>query len=163
MSYGLGLRVWGYRKSNFTNEVNAIAVRNSDTGSLYEAGITRDSEQLTMDIFIRNDLQPSASGTVNETTRFEFLASRPFSERITGSLRISWLDQNSVDNTISNNDREFWSLSLNGQYQLTTNWSLTGEYRHREQEFDTLGSTRDAESDAVIFGFRYRGNQHPLF
>ena len=153
----------GYRKSNFTDEFNGITTRSSDTGALYEAGITRQSEMLRLNALIRSDLQPSASGTVNETTRFEFTASKPFSERIRGNLRFIWRDQNSVDDTISTNDREFWSLSFIGQYQINLNWSLIGEYRHREQEFDSSDTTRDAESDAIIFGFRYRTNERNLF
>lgn len=153
----------GYRKSNFSNEFAGITTRSSDTGSLYELGVTRQAENYTLDASVRNDLQPSSSGTVNETTRLDVMASKPFSEKLSGSVRFSWIDQDSVDNTVSENDREFWSLSVLSQYQLTTNWFLTGEYRHREQEFDTLSEARDAESDAVIFGFRYTTNEKPLF
>ena len=152
----------GYRDSKFKNVVNGITVRDDDTGALYEAGAVRQSELSRLEFSLSNELQPSASGNVNERTEYEVKYRRSFTERFTGGLDFLWLENESVNSNNDNNDREYWSAEVIGEYRLTPNWYLTGRYRHRDQEFDNSVNSSDADSDAVIFGIRYSGRETAL-
>ena len=149
----------GYRESKFRNNVAGVNVRDDDTGALYEAGVTRQSETLRLQFDIRNELQPSASGNLNERTEYEFSVRKMFTERLSGRLNFLWLENESVNDDTDNNDREYWSVNIGGDYRLAPNWYLTGSYRHRDQEFDNSVNSSDADSDAIIFGIRYSGQE----
>ena len=152
----------GYRDSRFRNNVNGANVRDDDTGALYEATAIRQSETVRLELALRNELQPSSSGNVNERTEYEFNLRKMFSERISGSLNFLWLENESVNDDNDTNDREYWSFSIGGDYRLTPHWYLTGSYRHRDQSFDNAIDSSSANSDAVIFGVRYSGQETQL-
>ncbi len=152
----------GYRDSKFKNVVGGATVRDDDTGALYEAGATRRSELSEMQFTLSNELQPSASGNINERTEYRFDYRRLFTERFTGRLKFLWLENESVNSNNDSNDREYWSAEIIGEYRLTPSWYLTGRYRHRDQEFDNTANSFDAESDAVIIGIRYSGRETAL-
>lgn len=152
----------GYRESKFKNVVGGVTVRDDDTGALYEAGATRQSETSVLEFSVSNELQPSASGNVNERDEYRINYRRMFSERWSGGLNFLWLENQSVNSNNDGNDREYWSGELFGEYRLTPHWYLTGRYRHRDQEFDNAVNSSDAESDAVIFGIRYSGRETAL-
>ena len=85
-----------------------------------------------------------------------------FSERISGRLNFLWLENQSVNDDNDNNDREYWSINIGGDYLITPRWYLTGSYRHRDQEFDNSVSSSSANSDAIIFGIRYSGQENRI-
>ncbi len=152
----------GYRDSKFRNNIGGVNIRDDDTGVLYEASAIRQSETLRMEFALRNELQPSASGNVNERSEYEINFRKMFSERISGRLNFLWLENQSVNDDNDNNDREYWSINIGGDYLITPRWYLTGSYRHRDQEFDNSVSSSSANSDAIIFGIRYSGQENRI-
>ena len=152
----------GYRDSKFRNNIGGVDIRDDDTGVLYEASAIRQSETLRMEFALRNELQPSASGNVNERSEYEINFRKMFSERISGRLNFLWLENQSVNDDNDNNDREYWSINIGGDYLITPRWYLTGSYRHRDQEFDNSVSSSSANSDAIIFGIRYSGQENRI-
>lgn len=152
----------GYRDSRFRTNVGGVNVRDDDTGALYEASAIRQSETVRLELALRNELQPSSSGTINERTEYEFTLRKAFSERVSGKLNFLWLENESVSDVNDDDDREYWSFEVGGDYRLTPHWFLTGFYRHRDQEFDNEVDNSSAESDAIIFGVRYSGQEKKL-
>ena len=152
----------GYRESKFKNVVAGTTVRDDDTGALYEAGVVRQSETSRLELSLSNELQPSASGNINERDEYRLDYRRMITERWTGGLNFLFLENQSVNSNNDSNDREYWSGELFGEYRLTPYWYLTGRYRHRDQEFDNSIGSADADSDAVIFGIRYSGRETAL-
>ncbi len=152
----------GYRDSNFKNVVGGVTVRDDDTGSLYDVGAIRQSETLRLEFAFRNELQPSASGGVNDRTEYEFRGNKELTERLTGRWYFLWLENENVNSNDDSDDREYWTAHIGGDYRLFPNWYLTGQYRHRDQEFTGSGDSASADSDAVIFGIRYSGRDTEL-
>lgn len=152
----------GYRESKFKNVVAGTTVRDEDSGALYEAGVVRQSETSRLELSLSNELQPSASGNINERDEYRLNYRRMITERWTGGLNFLFLENQSVNSNNDSNDREYWSGELFGEYRLTPYWYLTGRYRHRDQEFDNSIGSEDADSDAVIFGIRYSGRETAL-
>ena len=152
----------GYRDSNFKNVVGGITVRDGDTGALYEVGAVRQSELSRLEFSLSNELQPSASGEVNERDEYRINYLRTISERWTGGANILWLENQSINSDNDRDDREYLSAELYGEFRLTPYWYLTGRYRHRDQEFTNSPNSDDANSDAIIFGIRYSGREKAL-
>lgn len=146
----------GYRKSNFKNLISGVVVRDDDTGESYNIGATRQSELSTLNVSASNELQPSASGDVNERLTLNFDYNRSFSDYWVGIIDFIWLNNESVNNDGNDNDREYWQLTLGADYRITPTWTATARLRHREQNRDDISGSR-AESDAVILGIRYAG------
>ncbi len=153
----------GYRKSNFKNRVMGNVVRDDDTGETYEFGVTRKTEVSEFNMSVSNELHPSADGDVNERLDLAMAYKKSLSPRTTASINFNWFEDESINNDIDE-EREYWTLSLNGDFRLTEQWYITGQVRHREQKFDnsnTSGS-ETAESDAVIIGVRFNGNNNRI-
>ncbi len=153
----------GYRKSNFKNRQSGQVVRDDDTGESYQVGVTRNSEISELSLSASNELQPSADGDVNERTEINMDYKRSFTSRLTGSVNFNWFEDESINND-TEEDREYWSLSFNGDFRLTEQWYLTGQLRHREQKFDddSNAGRSSAESDAVIIGVRFNGKNNRI-
>ena len=151
----------GYRKSNFKNAFSGATVRDDDTGSSYELGITRESELSTLSVDLSNTLEPSADGDVNERTEINLAYRRAISDRLTSRINLDWFEDEAVNDS-QDADREYWTISLGADYRITPNWYVTGLVRHRDQEVDNSTGTDDADSDAVIIGVRYRGNNNRI-
>ena len=153
----------GYRKSNFKNRVNGIDVRDDDSGESYEFGIMRVTDVSTLNLSVSNELQPSADGDVNERLDLGLSYSQSISPRLTAGVRFNWFEDESINND-AEEDREYWTLSFNGDFRLTEQWYITGQLRHREQMFDREGvsGSERAESDAVIIGVRFNGNKNRI-
>ena len=151
----------GYRKSNFKNAFAGTTVRDDDTGSSYELGAIRESELSTLSIDLSNTLEPSADGDVNERTEINLAYRRAISDRLTSRVNLDWFEDEAVNDS-QDADREYWTISLGADYRITPNWYLTGLVRHRDQEVDNPTGTDDADSDAVIIGVQYRGNNNRI-
>ena len=151
----------GYRKSNFKNAFAGTTVRDDDTGSSYELGAIRESELSTLSIDLSNTLEPSADGDVNERTEVNLAYRRAISDRLTSRVNLDWFEDEAVNDS-QDADREYWTISLGADYRITPNWYLTGLVRHRDQEVDNPTGTDDADSDAVIIGVQYRGNNNRI-
>lgn len=151
----------GYRKSNFKNEMLGMTVRDDDTGASYEVGATKQTQVSSMSIEASNSLEPSADGDVNERTGVSFGYRRSFSDRLSSRVDLSWFEDESVNND-QDSDREFWTLSLGADYQLARKWYLTGQVRHRDQKVDNDDNSTNADSDAVIIGIRYSGQNNRI-
>lgn len=147
----------GARKSNFKNESQTTTVRDDDTGSSFELGATRAAEKSTLSFSAQNSLEPSADGDVNERTELNFDYLRPITSRLSTRFTLNWFKDESINND-AEEDREFWTAAIFANYRVTPKWYLTGQIRHREQQTDSDIDNRDAESDAVIIGVRYNGN-----
>ncbi|MFK7794683.1 MAG: hypothetical protein AB8B89_04980 [Gammaproteobacteria bacterium] len=151
----------GYRKSNFKNEVLGVTVRDDDTGASYDVGATRQTQVSTMSVEASNSLEPSADGDVNERTEISFAYRRSFNDRLSGRVNLAWFEDESVNND-QDSDREFWTISLGTDYRLTQKWFLTGQLRHRDQKIDNDVDSTNADSDAVIIGIRYNGQNNRI-
>jgi predicted porin len=151
----------GYRKSNFKNQVSGMIVRDDDTGASYDVGATRQSPASTLSIEVSNSLEPSADGDVNERTEVSFAYQRAFSDRLSSRVDLNWFENESINND-QDSDREYWTLSIGADYRLAEKWYLTGQVRHRDQKIkDDINST-NADSDAVIIGIRYSGQNNRI-
>ena len=149
----------GYRKSNykFINNMNNIE-RDSDTGETYELGFTYQKSELERLTFrVVNQLQPSSSGNVNDRLEFRSSYRKQLSPRITGVANLLWLENESVNDDSGNDNREYWQSIIGLDYRLTEMWSLTGRYRHREQEYVDRANSSKADSDAILIGIRFNG------
>ena len=153
----------GYRKSNFKNRVMGNVVRDDDTGETYEFGLTRKNEVSELNMSINNELRPSADGDVNERLGVGLSYKKMMSPRTTAGIRFNWFEDESINND-TDEDREYWTLSLNGDFRLTEQWYITGQLRHREQKFDntTTSGSETAESDAIIIGVRFNGHNNRI-
>ena len=151
----------GYRKSNFKTAPGGVTTRGDDTGTSYELGAVRESEMSTFAVELTNTLEPSADGDVNERIDLSVNYRRGITERLNGRINFDWFEDESVNND-QDADREYWTLSIGADYQLTPNWFLTGQVRHRDQETDSATGSVDAESDAVLIGIRYNGNNNRI-
>jgi hypothetical protein len=151
----------GYRKSNFKNEELGMTVRDDDTGTSYDVGATRQSQVSTLSIEASNSLQPSADGDVSERTEVNLRYKRLFSDRFSSRIDLDWFEDESINNE-QESDREYWTLSLGADYRLAQKWYLTSQVRHRDQKFDDDINSTDADSDAVIIGIRYSGQNNRI-
>lgn len=153
----------GYRKSNFKNRVMNIVERDDDTGESYEFGVIRQTDVSEFNLSVSNELQPSADGDVNERLDFGLSYKQSLSPRMTAGVNFDWFEDDSI-NDDAEEDREYWTLSFNGDFRITEQWYITGQLRHREQKFDGSGTTgsRTAESDALIIGIRFNGNNNRI-
>jgi opacity protein-like surface antigen len=153
----------GFRKSNFsTDDGSGDINRNDDTGLLYDFGVMREFETVSINFLANRQTEPSAIGTLNERTTFRLIANKDLSERLSLNMNLTWLENKSVDDLNNTNDREFWSSTLGASFRLTRNWFITGDYRHRDQKFDTFDGGADANSDAIIIGIRFNGNEKKI-
>ncbi len=151
----------GYRKSNFKNQTTGMIVRDDDTGASYDIGATRQSQVSTLSIEASNSLEPSADGDVNERTEISFAYQRSFSDRFSSRVDLDWFEDESVNND-QDSDREYWTISLGADYRLAQKWYLTGQVRHRDQKIDNQIDDTNADSDAVIIGIRYSGQNNRI-
>jgi hypothetical protein len=156
-----GYAQMGYRKSNFKNEEFGMIVRDDDTGNTYDVGVTRQSEISTFAIEASNSIEPSADGDVNERTAVRFNYRRSFSDRFSSDVDLYWFEDESINND-QEEDREYWTLSIGADYRLAQKWYLTGQARHRDQQFDNDIDSTDAESNAVIIGIKYSGQNNRI-
>lgn len=153
----------GFRKSNFsTDDGSGVINRNDDTGLLYDFGLTREFETVSLNLMANRQIEPSAIGTLSERTAVRLLANKQLSERLSLNLELQWLENTFIDGLDNMNQREFWSSNLGVSFRLTTNWYVTGDYRHREQTFNTFDGGADADSDAIIIGIRFNGNEKKI-
>ncbi len=156
-----GYAGFGYRKSNFKNESSGSIVRDDDTGSTYEIGVSREDEVSVFSVDVASFLEPSSDGDVNERTEVNFGYQRSFSDRLSSRIDLDWFEDKSVNDSLSN-DREYWALSLGLDYRFTTQWYITGQVRHRDSDEDNDTDSSDADSDAVIIGIRYAGHNNRI-
>ena len=153
-----GYTQFGYRKSNFKNLSSGSTIRNDDTGVSYDFGATRQDEISTFNVSFSNSLEPSADGDVNERTEFNFAYRRLFSGRLSSQVDLSWFEDESINNS-QEEEREYWQVSLGADYRLTPKWYLTSKVRHRDTKTDNDINRTSAESDAVIIGIRFQGQE----
>lgn len=150
---------FGYRKSNFKTTDNFGNIdRDSDTGPIYEGGITYEKSEVERFSFsVIQALEPSARGNVNDRLTFRANYRKRLSPRLTGVANFFWLENENVNDNDQSDNREAWRSSIGLDYRLTESWSLTGRYRHREQEFIDRANSSTAKSDAILFGVRFNG------
>ncbi|MDW3094299.1 MAG: hypothetical protein R8G33_01370 [Gammaproteobacteria bacterium] len=151
----------GYRKSNFKNQISGSIVRNDDTGVSYDFGATRNDEVSRFNVDFSNSLEPSADGDVNERTEVNFTYNRQFSSRISSRVGLKWFEDESINNN-QEEEREYWQLSLGADYRLTPKWYVTSQVRHRDTKTDNDINSTSAESDAVIIGIRFQGQENRI-
>lgn len=152
---------FGYRKSNFktTNNIGNIE-RDSDTGPIYEGGITYEqSEVESFNFSVTKALEPSARGNVNDRLTFETEYRKKLSPRLSGVAEFLWAENENVNDDNQNNNREFWRSNVGLDYRLTEKWFLTGRYRHRYQKFIDRDNSSGADSDAILIGIRFNGQE----
>jgi opacity protein-like surface antigen len=152
---------FGYRKSNFKTANNTGNIeRDSDTGPIYEGGITYEqSEVETFNFSVTRALEPSVRGNVNDRLTFRANYSKQLSPRLTGVAEFFWLENESVNDDNQSDNREAWRSNIGFNYKLTEKWSLTSRYRHRYQKYLDRDNSSGADSDAILFGIRFNGQE----
>ena len=141
----------GFRDTTFERG----ALEETDSGTIYEASLTKRSELTTLLAALRQDLNPTGIGRVVETNELRLRYRRRVSPRLTFVLRADLFRNEALVGDPTSVDRDYAQIWPSLRWQWTRQRSVIGSYRYRRREFDA--DDEAADSNAIFVGVAFRG------
>lgn len=134
----------------------------SGSGHVFSASLTRNGEWGNVKLNAGQQLNPSSSGSQQQTTSFSAQGNYNFLERWSAGLDASYLISDStstLSNTSQSFNRIYTTLSPNIQWRWTPDINLQLSYSHREQEYTDLHKTAIGNSVQLQFSYQPQINR----
>ena len=125
----------GVRESDFDN-----SEKSSDSGFIANIGATKVSERTNYRLKFSRNVAPSASGNQVEFNEVDFDVTYAITPQFNFVFNTIWSDSESTDNSNTNNDREYFSISPGLNWRFAPSWVASTRYRYRERDLDNGGS-----------------------
>ena len=140
---------------NSSNEFNDTSTA---SGHVFSANLTRNSEWGGFTLNAGQQLNPSSSGSQQQSTTFSANLRYNLSERWTTGVTASYLMSESTstlnNNSNISNNRTYTTLTPNIRWRWTPEINLELSYSYRQQEFDALGQTAIGNNLQLQFSYQ---------
>ena len=150
----------GFRRSKLERDTAGSTDTDHESGGLLDISLTRTGETRDFRFNVSRSINPSSIGVLNQTDSLGVSFIQRWSERLSSSMSASWSSRETVGSQQASNDRDLIRASARLDYRMSRHWSLSGEYRFIEQEFDE--TSNQAESHAALISLRYGGQNTPM-
>ncbi|QPK64886.1 hypothetical protein IVG45_08095 [Methylomonas sp. LL1] len=128
------------------------------SGHVFSANLTRNSEWGGFTLNAGQQLNPSSSGSQQQSTTFSANLRYNLSERWTTGVTASYLMSESTstlnNNSNISNNRTYTTLTPNIRWRWTPEINLELSYSYRQQEFDALGQTAIGNNLQLQFSYQ---------
>jgi len=144
----------------------ALSANDSQTGTaggnIYSASVNRNFERGTLNLSALQQLNPSSTGSQQQTTQFSLRGRYDFNERWSAGLDARYLISDSVSsfggNTLNNN-RTYTNITPNVQWRWTREMSLQLSYSFRQQIYESSDQTAIGNSIQLQFSYQPQINR----
>jgi hypothetical protein len=126
----------------------------SQTSYLFRSGMTREWERTRLQIEIDRSVDPSGTGFLKTRDGLRLNLLQQLRPRWTGRLQAYVFTEDSVDNAVDVNNRDYAQIEAAIGWQMSTAWSVAGSYRYTYQDYDD--DPGDANANVFRLGFIYR-------
>jgi hypothetical protein len=126
----------------------------SQTSYLFTSGIAREWERTRFRAEISRSVDPSGTGFLKTRDGLRVNVRHQFRPRWYGSVRAYAFTEDSVDDTVDVNNRDYAQVQLGLGWQMARSWSVEGLYRYTYQDYDDTPG--DAQSNFISLGLVYR-------
>lgn len=140
---------------SFVNSEDQV-IDNADTSFTYGLGFRQRTERNTMNFDLLRQTNPNSTGFLTLRDEIRIYVRRALTERLSGGLALRNYRTETLDDVVSNDQRDYTRVELDLEWALTPRLFLTGGVNLTSQEFQSAGR-EDATSNAVFVGFNYRG------
>ena len=137
----------GARDSDFDN-----AQKSSDSGFVGNIGATKRAGLTTYRINLETRETPSSSGNQLEVDEFNLDKERDITEKVSFTFDGRWFDTETTDNSNSNSNREYFSLTPELSWRFLPSWVASTHYTYEEEDLDNGGS---GDSNSVYIGISW--------
>ncbi len=141
----------GFRDTTFERG----ALEDTDSGTVYQARLTKRSELTRLVAILRRDLNPTGIGRVVQTDELVLRMRRELSQRLTFTLRARLFRDKALEGDPTNVDRDYAEVQPGLRWRWTRQRSVIGFYRYRRRKFDA--ADKAADSNAIFVGVAFRG------
>lgn len=130
------------------------ALEDDTTGYTLDMRITKKLNQSTnYRLELKHDVMPSGSGYVVQSDRFNIRFRSKITSKLTFLLSGKFFRNKSLEASVMNVDRRYYSIEPRLRRLLTRKWSVDGYYRYRYQKYDNAAAS--AQGNTVSLGVRY--------
>jgi len=137
-----------------TKEANGIS--NTSAGYLIDSGVNYIGESLLAEFSVKQSLEPSSQGPLNDQLRISLDLEYKLTERISISLLNSYQESESVNgNGDSSNKRKNYTFNPSLSWRLAPDWTLSGSYRYRYQKRPIGAFEETANSNLYMLSVNY--------
>ncbi len=145
----------GYISSDFQFVDNNIAVDDDDTAALFTLGLQRRFETGSWRAEISRTVNPGGSGFLTQRDQFRLQVNKRFSETWNGRFIARAFTNESLDETITRVNRDYFRLDAGLVWRFTEKVSLDGQYSFIFQDYEDRLDNADSNQLAVTV--RYTG------
>lgn len=139
------------------NPLQKSSQASSSFGHVFSADLTRNEEWGDFSLNAGQQLNPSSSGSQQESTTFSAKGRYHVNERWTTGITASYLSSDSVS-TFQNSSRKFTrtytAITPNVRWRWSPQVSVELSYSYRQQDYDSLG--KSASSNNVLLQFTFQ-------
>ena len=145
----------GFISSEFQFVDNNIAVDDDDTAALFTLGLQRRFETGTWRAEISRTVNPGGAGFLTQRDQFRLQINKRFSETWNGRLIARAFTNESLDETVTRVNRDYFRLDAGFVWRFTEKVSLDGQYSFIFQDLEDR--VNNAESNQLAMTVRYTG------
>lgn len=138
---------------------NGVLIDNADSNFTFGFDLERQVERTRWNFSAGRFITPNSNGFLSERNQMRAVVQHDFTPRVTGSIGARFSQISRADEAQSRNERDYWRASFEIAWAMTPRWSVTGGLDSISEQFSS--SARDASSNAVFVGLRYRGLSQP--
>ena len=131
-------------------------IENANASFTYFVGLRQRSTLNTINVELGRETSPNSSGFLTLRDQLRFFWNRRMSERLTGNLGVRGYITSTLDDVVTDDDRDYVRLDLSLEWALTEQLHLNGGYSFTKQQLDEGGGA-DATSNVFFVGFAFRG------
>jgi hypothetical protein len=153
----------GVRESNTARKFDCVELfgiciftpptqHSSGRGYNFSLGLNKSFESGGASLSLRRDSRATATEGVVQTTQLNLSLHYRFTEKLTGTIVASSSATQGLDDSLSTSVKNYLSFHPSLGYQLTKQWMISGEYRHRELKTEAEGTDK---SNAVYLTLAY--------
>ncbi|QSA97282.1 hypothetical protein [Methylococcus sp. EFPC2] len=128
-------------------------------GELANIALSHKGKYATSSVTFSRTVNPSAFGQVTQYTSVSARYSYPITRHLSWSLDGSYQQNESASQSSfqTRQNRTFFSASSGLTWQFAKHWRLSGNYRYRRQEYDSIPGVRDSNAVTVDISYDWDG------
>ncbi|MCK5830869.1 MAG: outer membrane beta-barrel protein [Methylococcales bacterium] len=144
--------IFGTVGGRVTNTKRFNGGSKTSSGYLIDSGVNYKGEVLFAEFNVKQSLEPSSQGSLNDQFRISFDLEYKITERFSASLLNSYQESESVD---SSDKRRNYTFNPSLSWKITPDWTLSGSYRYRYQKRPIDGLEETANSNLYMLSVNY--------